>query len=337
MKRVAGVFLGLLLLPAVPVLPASGAEPESSAEAREVLASMASVAELDYEGVFVLHDGEALESYHVIQRIDEGVAHEKIVSLSGPYREFHRRDEQVICLLPEHELQLTGISRAMSPLPGPFPRAPDYYERLEENYRLTLPGEDRVAGRRCDRVGVLPRDDYRYAVELCIDREYGVLLSSRKFHEDEGGRTELKSANFVRIEFPERIEAHRLEADVDTEGFRTRERDWQMLEETQAGLTWRVSELPPGFVLVGRSQRTQENAPRVLEHLIYSDGLANVSVFVGKHSGDEASFTGRSRQRAINVLGAVHGDYHVMAVGEVPERTLEYMVEHISQDAGAGQ
>lgn len=329
MKRGAATFLGLLLLPGV--LAASEPEPESSVAVREILASMEAVTGLDYEGVFVLHDGEALESYRVIQRIDDGVAHEKIVSLSGPYREFHRRDEQVICLLPEHELQLTGISRAMSPLPGPFPHAPDYYDRLEKHYRLSLLGEGRVAGRRCDRVGILPRDNYRYAEELCIDREHGILLSSRKFHEDESGRTELKSAQFVRIEFPDRIDASRLEAGIDTEGFRTRERGWQMVEETPAAATWQVNEPPPGFVLVGRSQRTQDESPRVLEHLIYSDGLSNVSVFVGEHSGGEDIFTGHSRQRAINVLGAVRGDYHVTAVGEVPERTLEHMVEHIKQ------
>jgi len=90
-----------------------------------------------------------------------------------------------------------------------------------------------------------------------------------------------------------------------------------------------VSKLPPGFELTGRSQPMAEGSPRVIEHLMYSDGLASVSLFVGEVSAEGGSFTGRSRQRSINVMGAVHGDYHVTAVGEVPERTLELMVNNL--------
>ena len=326
MKKPLSISWLLMILPALVVAGEPGVE-----SPREVLTSMEAVTGFDYEGVFVLRDGEALESYHVLQRIEDGVAHEKIVSLSGPYREFHRRDDQVICLLPERGLQLTGLSRAMSPLPGPFPHDLDYYQRLESNYRLKVLGEGRVAGRSCDRVGILPRDQYRYARELCIDREFGVLLSSRKYREADDGEIDLVLAKFVRIEFPERIEADRLAAGVDTEGLTTRQRDWRMIDEGEAEPAWRVGELPPGFELSGRSKRTDDGSPRVIEHLVYSDGLASVSLFVGEHSREGGSFTGRSSKRSINVFGAVHGDYHVTAVGEVPEITLEFMVENLEQ------
>ncbi len=324
-KQVAVSWL-CLMLPAL-ALAGDNAREDSP---RDVLASMSAVTGFDYEGVFVLRDGDAMESYHVIQRVDNGVVHEKIVSLSGPYREFHRRDDQIICLLPERGVRLSGLSRAMSPLPGPFPHDPGYFDRLEANYRLAVLGEGRAAGRKCDRVGIMPRDEYRYAKELCIDREYGVLLSSLKYRDDEAGVASLKSAEFVRIEFPERIEATRLEAGVDTEDLELRQRDWQMLAESETDDgAWRVAMPPPGFELVSRSRRNDEGSPKVTEHLMYSDGLASVSLFVGEISHEGGGFTGHSRQRSINVLGAVHGDYHVTAVGEVPERTLEFMVEHL--------
>jgi len=324
-KPVAVSWLCLML----PALALAGGNTGTDSP-REVLSSMAAVTDFDYEGVFVLRDGDAMESYHVIQRIEDGVVHEKIVSLSGPYREFHRRDDQVICLLPERGVRLTGLSRAMSPLPGPFPRDADYFERIEANYRLAVLGEGRAAGRKCDRVGIMPRDEYRYAKELCIDREYGVLLSSRKYHDDEGKTADLKSAEFVRIEFPERIEAARLEAGVDTEDLELRQRDWQKgAQNKTTGGGWRVTTPPPGFELASRSRRTEEGSLRVVEHLMYTDGLASVSLFVGEISREGGAFTGHSRQRSINVLGVVHEGYHVTAVGEVPERTLEVMVEHL--------
>ena len=47
-----------------------------------------------------------------------------------------------------------------------------------------------------------------------------------------------------------------------------------------ADTTWDAADLPPGFRLVANSTRRMGNEQRAVTHLVFSDGLATVSVFV---------------------------------------------------------
>ena len=62
---------------------------------------------------------------------------------------------------------------------------------------------------------------------------------------------------------------------------------------------------------------------RPVEHLVYTDGLAAVSVFVEKRGEDSKPFMlGPSRMGAVNALGSRVDDYQVTTVGEVPAETI---------------
>ena len=56
-------------------------------------------------------------------------------------------------------------------------------------------------------------------------------------------------------------------------------------------------------------------------HILYSDGLANVSVFVEPAKGKK--FARRSSVGASNSYSVENGGYQVTAVGEVPAATVE--------------
>ena len=63
-------------------------------------------------------------------------------------------------------------------------------------------------------------------------------------------------------------------------------------------------------------------------HILYSDGLANVSVFIAPVSGDGAD--GSSQVGASNSFSTVIGGHRVTAVGEVPARTVEQIATTMS-------
>ena len=62
-----------------------------------------------------------------------------------------------------------------------------------------------------------------------------------------------------------------------------------------------------------------------LTHIIFSDGLVTVSVFVAPAS--EKKKTGRSSVGASNSYSTVVGEYRVTAVGQVPQITVEQIVK----------
>lgn len=60
-----------------------------------------------------------------------------------------------------------------------------------------------------------------------------------------------------------------------------------------------------------------------VDHRVYSDGLASLSIFI--ESGFEAAdrHEGLSSVGAVNAFGRIVGEYQVSVVGEVPGITVE--------------
>lgn len=86
---------------------------------------------------------------------------------------------------------------------------------------------------------------------------------------------------------------------------------------------WRVDAVPPEFRLraVG-TQRSQATAAPI-EHLVYSDGVATVSVFIEPGAAAADQGQGQFPMGAANAYTTVNDGYLITAVGGVPVRTVE--------------
>jgi sigma-E factor negative regulatory protein RseB len=83
-----------------------------------------------------------------------------------------------------------------------------------------------------------------------------------------------------------------------------------------ADVGWSVKNVPAGFVL--RSQRHTDAG----DHLVYSDGLASVSVYV-EPRGENVQKSSASRAGAVHARAFVLGDRRVFVIGKVPAATIE--------------
>jgi sigma-E factor negative regulatory protein RseB len=97
-----------------------------------------------------------------------------------------------------------------------------------------------------------------------------------------------------------------------------------------------VAALPPGFGLrAARFQHAAGGGP--LGHLVYSDGVAVVSVFI------EAGVTPVEQREGLSALGAANAftmvteGQLVTAVGEVPARTVESMARSVRRVGAPGR
>jgi len=274
------------------------------------------IEELSYVGTFVhLHGGNA-EAMRVAHRHENGTVTERIVSLDGVGREIIRRDENVRCILPDRQLILFEEGGDSSPLVSALP---SYSRKIEANYRLKVFSTDRVADRETQVISILPRDDYRYGYMLWLDVETAMPLRSRLWGED---KQVVEEILFTSIEFPESIPDAAFQATAVTDGF-TELSSREPAREIAAGIPWRVDDLPEGFELTVSTRKSIAGSADPVEHLVYSDGLATVSVFIETQDADTDLAEGFSRLGSTNTYSMTTAGRRVTVIGEVPQRTVE--------------
>ncbi len=79
--------------------------------------------------------------------------------------------------------------------------------------------------------------------------------------------------------------------------------------------------LPSGFSL--RVVTRHGDVTTGAEHLVYTDGVATISVFVERRRDNAAVFDGPAHIGMANVFGRPLDDYQITVVGEVPTATVE--------------
>ena len=287
----------------------------SAEEARQWLDKMnRAVDELNYQGTFVnVLEGTA-ETLRIIHRNEGGRSGERIESLDGVGREIIRQDNEVQCILPDRRVVLLEARKDLSPLVSSLP---NYSDEIEPHYALKLHSTMRVANRSAQILEIKPRDEFRYGYMLWLDQETAMPLRSQLI-DDKGVIVE--QIVFTDIDLRSEIPAEAIAATIDTTGFTTlRPPESSSLA---ADIPWRAAAVPGGFKLSVATQGQIAGSEYPVEHLVYSDGLATVSVFIeDPHTKSEVT-EGFSKMGSTNAFSLTLRGRKVTAVGEVPRQTV---------------
>lgn len=314
----AAVSRGLLVASLCWLLPAAAL----GNEAREWLSRMEQAVEnLSYEGTFVHMVGDRLETMHVIHRSVDGQVSERLFSRDQPGREILRHNDKVTCIFADQRTVLVEHRRDQrgTPLLGAVPK--DDAE-IENWYEFLEAGDGRKLGRSARIIEIRPRDGYRYGHRLWLDVASAIPMKIQLL--DHNG-VPVEQIQFVSMMVPAEISDARLQPGVEVEGFTWLEQD----RGASAGVlaaderAWQVETLPPGFRITEARLRTMPGSDHLVEHMVYSDGLASVSVFVEPAEETDHELTGLSRIGAAHAFTLVLHGQQVTAVGEVPPHTVE--------------
>ena len=285
-------------------------------DALEWLQRMSQAAKtLNYSGVFVYQSRGRSESSRITHLADASGEHERLETLDGAPREVFRNNDEVFCYLPTERLVV--VDKAGS---GRFPErlvARPY--TLGENYAVHLGEVGRVAGREAQLVMLLPRDELRYGYQLWADTATGLLLKARMVGE---GADVIEQ--FVYTELT-------LGAIPDRDKVRSkpvRANDWKVvnvrgMELKSEDVAWSFRSLPAGFKLQSLVKRSMRGGASEALHAVFSDGLANVSVFIEQAGKLPASAPGSSSAGSTGIFKRMLGDYLITVLGEVPPATLQ--------------
>lgn len=326
--RLTARYLVLLLISAF-ALPARAGDPD----ARDWLERMTrALAQQNYDGRFFHLTESRSETMRIIHRVDKGKVSERLVSLDGSGREIIRDDEQVVCYLPDKRTVLVEKRTDNNSL---LAALPSYTESLEEHYSIEKIGKVvKTGGRRTQMIVVQPRDQYRYGYRLWLDQETAMPLKSQL--SDRNGRV-IEQILFAELNLRDRIPVAELKPAVAADGFRWLRQDPQPVRVAGATVGWSVIRLPAGFRLTTWRMQAIAGSSAPVRHLVFSDGLASVSVFIEPRAPQATPMHGLARVGAAFAYSRDLDGHQVTAVGEVPAATVEAIAAGVTRgNAPAG-
>lgn len=286
--------------------------------ARDWLAKMTrAVRNLDYEGTFVYQHESRIDTLRIVHKIVDGVPHERLISMSGVAHEIVRDAREVRRYYPNENAIVIEQRRTDN---QNFPSIlPERLQDLDENYMILLGKDGRVAGRTAQQVLIRPRDGYRYGYHLWSDRESGLLLKADLVDEKE---QVLEQFMFTQVSVGGNIPTSALLPQTKGTGMVTHRDNRESSSDSEPN--WTATKLPKGFRLLMQIRHEVPAQKKLVEHLVFSDGLAAVSVFVEKSDAtdDKLHIQGASRVGAVNAYGTQVDQYHITAMGDVPSATV---------------
>lgn len=294
--------------------------------------------EQNYQGTFVLRKSDELSTLRVTHGKDKDGEWESLEALNGEARKVIRHDDRVITVFPDRNLVTVRHHDKSRSLHQKLPTNTDQIDSLYSIQRLE---DDRVANRQTLVVDLLPKDKDRYGYRYWIDKSTGMLLRCDLISEK---GSVIEQMMFTSFEYLPVAPARVLGLE-QFERFEQRvldEPDTVIAGEENQQVHWTVKVLPKGFMLTQSTMRysNSDGAPQTdsiydlppdLQHLVYSDGLASVSVFIEKNLGVERHLQGLSTRGAMNAFGNPVGEYYATVVGQVPVKTVQLMAQSVAR------
>ncbi len=292
----------------------------------------------NYDGTFFHLTEGRVETMRIVHRVRAGRVTERLLSLDGSGREFVRNNDELICYLPDQRTVLVEPRQERGPFLGSLPQ---FGAGVNDFYHIEALTNSRVLGRAARVIAVTPKDQFRFGYRLWLDESTAMPLKTQLC--DSRGQV-IEQLLFARLDMPENIPDSELVPAVHTEGLRW-VRQGPARDSASAALSaYRASELPPGFRLTVSGAQMLGGAAVPATHLVYSDGLATVSVFVeaqpdgtpgiADRPRDLQPMQGLARVGSGFAFSTVVQGHQVTAVGEVPAQTVEFIAHSVKSGGG---
>lgn len=281
---------------------------------------------LNYSGTFIYQSGRNFETSRIVHMVDASGEYERLEVLDGSPREVIRSNGEVRCVLPDQKVVIVDRPGGKRTFPS---RLPASFTALAENYRIRKGEIGRVAGLDTQLIVLEPKDDLRYGHMLWAELESGLLLKARMV--DESGEI-IEQFTFSDVS---------IGGDIDPEALKPRyhkDGEWKVVdahgkEVPREETGWVLSAPLPGFALTSIMRRPLGRDRGEALHLLYSDGLASISVFIEPvEVGITPIGLGPLATGAINIYKRSVDGHLVTALGEVPLHAVQRLGEGIEPE-----
>ena len=273
---------------------------------------------VSYTGIFVYQQGQSMQSSRVTHMVDGSDARERLEVLDGQPREILRHNGEVRCVLPESKTLLIERSEQRDAFPALIQTSAN---DVSANYLIKRMGVERVAGLECDIVELEPRDGLRYGYRLWTERATGLLLKAQMIN-DKGSVVEQTA--FSEVHIGGNIDRSLLKARWNTDG-------WKVEDASSSASTlpgWGVARAVSGFRKIREVRRTLAGHADAGQ-IVFSDGMAAISIFIEPLGADRSEPETVATQGAINMISRRYADHRLTVLGEAPMTSIRFFANAV--------
>ena len=308
------LLLGLFLTLPATLLAETPTAPDDALAWLQKIATAAH--ELNYSGTFIYQYGNHTETSRIVHAVDSSGEHEKLEILDGLPREIIRNNDEVQCFLPESKTVKVEKRLQRKPFPALLP---EQLSNLGESYLIKLGGHQRIAGFYCQVLLLEPKDDLRYGYHLWAETNSGLLLKASMLDEK---NDVVEQMTFTQLNISGPIDEEMLKPKYPAKAAGWRYDRSGQPEPISTETGWSVKNPLAGFKKIMEAKRMVSGKPAPISHIVYSDGLAAISVFVEPRAPGVKPLNGVSKRGALNIYTKPLDDYQVTVLGEAPPMTV---------------
>ena len=280
---------------------------------------------LNYEGRFIHQVGDSVEVNRIVHRVVDGRVQERVISENGQ-TEILREGDKVTCFFAAQRSAVVEYREDHGPLKS---AVPGYSDRVGAHYDVVRERDARWMKRDAAIISIRPRDAYRYGFTLWVDMQTYMPVKSMVL-DAEGNR--LEQLYFISLEVRDSIPDEIMNHETDDDGFEWYVSDRMTVAKLRsADARWQAADMPPGFQLESAGRQMLPGTDHEVDHLVYSDGLASVSVFVEPAEKSDQSMAGATRIGSASAYTAMIDGHQVTAVGEVPGATVKRIARSVQR------
>lgn len=278
-----------------------------------------------YAGTFVHTNGDRISTVRVTHVNAGGDETERVEPLDGPPHEIVRRNEEMFCYFPD--AKTVRLDRRITARFFPSILRGSA-EQIASSYDVKLGKSERVLGYDCQWIRLDPKDNLRYSQRLCAEFNTGLVIRAKTFDDH---RHVIEQYTFTDL----KLGAHVARSDVKSI-FEARVKRWttdaQPRDEAKNVDTgWVVGDTPKGFQKVTELRRTLPGRPQPVSQLVFTDGVASISVFVEPNAAPVRTNEAATEEGTTTFFVRPLGDQVVTVLGEVPLATAQQVGRSVTR------
>ncbi len=263
-----------------------------------------------------LRDGSTA-SMHYRHGLQDGQRIEHMTTHQGSAHEVVRRGNKVTCLLPDSQRAVVDHRPSTQSF---LVNLPEHLPSTQAFYHYQAKQGPVIAGHASWVVDIVPKDAYRYARTLWIDRDSYLPLKIDVYNEQKNLVEQVRLAEI-------KLSAEPISFDLPAPEANTQVRHIHRNQpEPVDNARFILSESLPGYELVLFSRMRLPDSGHAAEHMLLSDGYSAISVYWEQ---DSDLSTGLNGSDSVNAYSKSLADGSVLtAIGEVPAAAVRWVVDH---------
>ena len=268
--------------------------------------------QLNYEGVFHSQSSSESNSTHVIHANIDNKEYCLLKMLDGAPNEVFCSGDMVYVTSQDGLLIKKRKNQFL------FPSVlPSDIKHLKKNYQLSFGEKKRVADRMAQHIELKAKDNLRFNYHIWIDDKN--LLPLKLIVTNNKNKT-IEQSTFTTIAFSKVIDKDIFEKNINLSKIYVSKN--KFIENYVSNKFWNLKGLPSGFKEVDLISR-RVNGLNLLDYqIIFSDGLAYVSLFIRPITRGTEPKEGTVAIGPNNISARYQDGYQIMSVGMVPPETV---------------